>query len=63
MLLSFGDYTGCNIVIEGTMYDARHKPIIFNGSEREHWNTDDLSGNKYSLVYYRNKEAIPYRGF
>jgi len=57
MLVSFGDYTGCNIVIEGTMYDARHKPIIFNGSERQHWNTNDLSGNKYSLVYYRNKEA------
>lgn len=57
MLVSFGDYTGCNIVIEGIIYDAKYKPIIFNGSEREHWNTDDLSGNKYSLVYYKNKEA------
>ena len=56
LLISFGDYTGCNIVIDGTIYDARYKPIIFNGSEREHWNTDDLVGNKYSLVFYRNKE-------
>jgi len=58
LLVSFGDYTGCNIVIEGTVYDARHKPIIFNGSEREHWNTDNLSGNKYSLVYYSSAPQL-----
>ena len=51
-LISFGDYEGCNIVIEGQIYDAKHTPIIFNGAELEHWNTDDLSGNKYSLVFY-----------
>lgn len=55
LLVSFGDYTGCNIVIEGTMYDAKYAPIIFNGSQREHWNTNDLVGNKYSLVFYNNK--------
>ncbi len=52
MIVSFGEYTGCNLVIEGEIYDARYKPIIFNGSEKEHWNTDDLQGNKYSLVYF-----------
>jgi hypothetical protein len=56
MLISFGDYTGCNIVIEGIMYDAKYSPIIFNGSERQHWNTNDLQGNKYSLVFYTIKE-------
>jgi len=55
MLISFGDYTGCNIVIEGIMYDAKYSPIIFNGSERQHWNTNDLQGNKYSLVFYNSK--------
>lgn len=53
LLVSFGDYTGCNIVIEGKTYDAKYTPIIFNGSLLEHWNTNDLVGNKYSLVYYR----------
>lgn len=56
MLISFGEYTGCNIVIDGVMYDAKYRPIIFNGSEREHWNTNDLQGNKYSLVFYTIKE-------
>lgn len=53
LLISFGDYTGCNIVIEDVIYDAKYTPIIFNGSLQKHWNTDDLVGNKYSLVYYR----------
>jgi len=57
VLVSFGEYSGCNIVIEGNTYDARHRPIMFNGSLLEHWNTPDLQGNKYSLVYYINKDC------
>ena len=52
MLVSFGNYTGGNIVVEGDKYDSNLQPIIFNGSLLEHFNTDDLSGNKYSLVFY-----------
>tara|TARA_R110000868_G_scaffold44779_1_gene149164 strand:- start:850 stop:1326 length:477 start_codon:yes stop_codon:yes gene_type:complete len=52
LLISFGDYTGCNIVIEGVIHDAKYNPIVFNGALKEHWNTDDLVGNKYSLVFY-----------
>jgi len=52
LLVSFGDYTGCNIVVDGIIYDAKYTPIIFDGSILEHWNTDDLVGNKYSLVFF-----------
>jgi hypothetical protein len=52
LLISIGDYDGCNIVIEDKIYDAKYTPIIFNGSKLKHWNTDDLKGNKYSLVFY-----------
>jgi hypothetical protein len=52
LLVSFGEYTGCNIVIEGEKYDAKDTPIIFNGSILEHENTNDLIGNKYSLVFF-----------
>jgi len=54
VLLSFGDYTGGNIVIEGNKYDANCNAIIFNGALLEHWNTDDLVGNKYSLIFYKS---------
>lgn len=52
VLVSFGDYTGCNIVIGETEYDTKHNPIMFNGGLLEHFNTNDLIGNKYSLVFY-----------
>jgi hypothetical protein len=53
LLISIGDYIGCNIVVEGKNYDAKYTPTIFNGSELEHWNTDDLVGTKYSIVFYQ----------
>jgi hypothetical protein len=60
MLLSFGEYTGCKIVInvEGieTEFDANCQPIIFDGSALEHWNTNDLHGTKYSLVFFNNSK-------
>lgn len=52
LLISFGDYSGCNIVIDGIKYDANCRPIIFNGSQLEHYNTNDLIGTKYSLIYF-----------
>jgi hypothetical protein len=53
-LVSFGEYIGGKLVIDGTIYDANCSPIVFNGSTMEHWNTDDLVGDKYSLVYFNN---------
>jgi hypothetical protein len=60
LLLSFGDYTGCNIVINGESHDANLKPIIFNGAELEHYNTNDLQGIKYSLVYFNGNMSNIY---
>ena len=54
LLVSFGEYTGSPIVVEDYIYNTRHRPIMFNGSKLLHWNTPDLEGNKYSLVYYIN---------
>jgi hypothetical protein len=52
MLVSFGEYSGCNIVVEGTKLNADCQPVVFNGADLEHWNTDNLVGTKYSLVFY-----------
>ena len=52
VLVSFGDYTGCNIVIDELPYNAYCQPIKFNGAELIHYNTNDLIGNKYSLVFF-----------
>lgn len=52
MLISFGEYDGGNIVIENKIYNAKYTPIIFNGSKLTHWNTNNLQGNKYSLIFF-----------
>ena len=56
MIISFGDYTGANLMVKKDdqviKCDTFCNPIIFNASQIEHWNTDDLQGNKYSLVFY-----------
>ena len=45
-------------MIEEKKYDTHYQPLIFNGSEMEHYNTDDLVGDKYSLVFYYIKNDI-----
>jgi hypothetical protein len=53
LLLSLGDYNGCNLVIENYgEYNTNCKPIVFDGSSSWHYNTPLLSGKKYSLVYF-----------
>ena len=54
VIVSFGDYEGCNLVVNGTEYNARHQPLSFNGSCLLHYNTPLVSGNKYSLVFYNS---------
>ena len=51
-VISFGDYEGGKLVIEDKIFDAKYTPITFDGSKIEHYNTDDLVGNKYSLVFF-----------
>lgn len=57
MIISFGNYTGCNLVVNDNVYDANCIPIIFDGSKLEHWNTDDLQGTKYSLVFFNGEKS------
>lgn len=53
ILISFGEYSGCHIIIDGVKYDANRQAVLFNGSLLEHYNTNDLVGNKYSLVFFK----------
>jgi hypothetical protein len=56
ILVSFGDYTGSNIIVEAgdEKYEmpTKYRPVFFDGSKLFHYNSPDLQGNKYSLVFY-----------
>ena len=52
MVVSFGDYTGCELVVGDTEVETRHRGVIFDGTTIPHYNRDTLTGTKYSLVYY-----------
>lgn len=55
LLVSLGDYEGCNLVIEGHgEYNTNCSPLIFDGAKSYHYNTPLIRGNKYSLVFFTN---------
>ena len=51
LAVSFGDFTGGELVIEDKEYQTRLHPVIFNGALKEHFNRP-IKGNRYSLVYF-----------
>jgi hypothetical protein len=58
VIVSFGEYSGCTLMIEGENANAYLQPIQFDGTTQTHWNTNDLSGIKYSLVFYSHREIM-----
>lgn len=58
VIVSLGDYEGSNLVVEGyDEYDTNCRPLMFDGGKFFHYNTPKISGNKYSLVFFSNKQA------
>jgi hypothetical protein len=50
-IISYGDYTGGELVIEGEIHNTFETPVTFNGAEKEHWNLSHV-GDKYSIVFF-----------
>ena len=51
ILVSFGSYSGGELVIEGVVHNAYHNAIEFDGVNNLHWNLEH-TGTKYSLIYF-----------
>jgi len=51
LAVSFGDFTGGELVVNGKAYQTKEHPVIFNGALFEHYNKP-IKGNRYSLVYF-----------
>ena len=57
VLVCCGDYTGGDtcVEIDGEVhkFDARLRPVIFNGSQYTHWVTP-FEGDRFSVVFFRD---------
>jgi len=53
LAVSFGDFTGGELVIGKSAYQTKEYPVIFNGALTEHFNKP-IKGDRYSLVYFVN---------
>jgi hypothetical protein len=51
LAVSFGNFTGGELVIGNKEYQTKLHPVIFNGALSEHFNKP-IKGNRYSLVYF-----------
>jgi hypothetical protein len=55
VIVSIGDYEGCELEIEGFgVFDTNCHPLLFNGAKYYHWNKPLISGDKYSFVFFTN---------
>jgi hypothetical protein len=53
-IVAFGSYTGGELVLKNptdTEYNIRHRPILFDGSQIEHY-TKEFTGRRWSIVYH-----------
>lgn len=53
-IVGFGSYTGGELVLKNptdTDYNIRHRPLLFNGAEIEHY-TKQFTGRRFTLVYH-----------
>jgi hypothetical protein len=53
-IVGFGAYTGGELVLklpEDREYNIRHRPILFNGSQIEHY-TKDWVGRRWTIVFH-----------
>lgn len=61
-IIAFGDYTGGELDIEGTLHDIKGKPLLFNGAEKLH-GTEPFEGQRYSLVFHTINPKPSFRDF
>ena len=67
-IVAFGDYTGGELNVEGTLYDIRYKPLLFDGSKMLH-GTQPYTGSRFSIVFFTiqprpsYKDAMPSLSF
>ena len=56
-IVSFGNYTGGELVIDGQDYNIWHRPMVINGSDIKH-TVKPFRGKSWSIVFYTNNLTV-----
>ena len=51
IILTLGDFTGGEFVVEDCPFDVKWRPLMMNGSVCKHW-TAPFKGDRYSIIFY-----------
>lgn len=57
VIFTVGDFKGGRLGTEIGSLNIYRNPIMFNGSEIEHW-TEDYQGDRYCVIYYTHRIKI-----
>jgi len=52
VILSFGEYEGGLLIVDGVEYNTDCRAVRFNATKIPHMVTNDIVGTKYSLIYF-----------
>lgn len=61
LIVGLGDYSGGELVVEGTPHNIRYTPREFNGWAQRHW-TLPFEGERFSLVWFTPRGCEDRRG-
>jgi len=51
LIVALGDFTGGELLVEGSVHDVRYAPLEFDGWAQRHW-TAPFAGERFSLVWF-----------
>jgi hypothetical protein len=52
LIVSVGNFTGGELIINDIEYDTYLKPLLFDGKNNIHYNNKIISGTKYSITFF-----------
>ena len=52
LIVGLGDYSGGDLVIEGTSHDIRYRALEFDGWQQRHWTAPFEGEERFSLVWF-----------
>ena len=61
LVVAISEYEGGELVVEGTSYNIKYRPVVFHASKLSHLVKPITSGERYSIIFFRQKMPKNFR--